>query len=167
MCVSSVILCLLLCIEFFIIIETTPAVGMIHKFKFTSVAMLLFFNIPDTCCPAGTPIWRKTRDSYWQHLCYKASALSLSTKDVVVNVYMVSVVKQSQEQYIIYSKLWFPAYMLLVAAKIRCAFITWWPYTIYKSKGLELCLLCTFSYWIKINKFINFQNYFFTLFVCI
>jgi hypothetical protein len=49
------------------------------------------------------------------------------------------------------------------------AYIGWWPYTtgIYKSNGVELFLQCTFVYWIKINKSINFQKYFFALFICI
>jgi hypothetical protein len=27
-----------------------------------------------------------------------------------------------------------------------CAYIAWWPYAIYKSKGIELFLLCTLVY---------------------
>jgi hypothetical protein len=34
------------------------------------------------------------------------------------------------------------------------AYISWWPYTIYKSKNLELFLLCSFVYWIRRNKLI-------------
>jgi hypothetical protein len=37
---------------------------------------------------------------------------------------------------------------------ITGAYIAWWPYTIYKSKDIELFLLCNFVYRIKINALI-------------